>query len=81
MINNISMVKIIDMIGMVKMTKMVKIIKIIKVIKVIELMNIMWSIKMKFCIDYKDEYNEHLVKLDSDKRDQSNKINDNKPDF
>ena len=34
--------------------------------------------------DIDDEYNdvnEHLVKLDSDKTDQSNKVNDNKPDF
>ena len=31
-----------------------------------------------------DEYNdinEHLVKLDSDKKDQSNKVNVNEPDF
>ena len=34
--------------------------------------------------DIDDEYNdvnEHLVKLDSDKTDQSNEVNDNKPDF
>ena len=34
--------------------------------------------------DNDDEYNvgnEHLVKLDSNKRDQSNEVNDNKPDF
>ena len=34
--------------------------------------------------DNDDEYNyanEHLVKFDSDKTDQSNLVNDNKPDF
>ena len=70
------------------------------------MINIIWSIKIKFCIDDKDvndykddkdnnnvdndnddnddEYNdinEHLVKLESDKPDQSNEVNDNKTDF
>ena len=49
----------------------------IKMIKVLELINIILSKKMKFCMDV----NEHLVKLDSEKTDQSNEFNDNKPDF
>ena len=28
-----------------------------------------------------NDVNEHLVKLDSDKTDQSNEVNDNKPNF
>ena len=85
------------MIDMIRMTKMKKIIKIIKVKHLIKLINIIQSIKITLCIDDKyvkddkddndysdDEYNdvnEHPVKLDCDKTDQSNEVNDNNPDF
>ena len=56
-------------------------------IKILKMINRQWIDNNNFDNDNDDkddEYNdvnEHLVKLDGDKTDQSNEVNDNKPDF
>ena len=97
MINIIRMIKMTKMIKMIKIIKVIKVIELIKFILGIKMTFCIDDKYVKDEKDDKDNNNvdndyddndyefndviEHPVKLDIDKTDQSNEVDDNKPDI